>query len=132
MTASLIIFLCAILGMASMVSIKLYELKRGSEFVLVKWRKAADRLVQEGLLKTKIFIVAQEHRTITFVRNLPARGLHFVAWFNEYLHNRYGKHIDMIKGKGAPSGKGQASFFMSAISEYKKDLGQEDSPIEKL
>lgn len=111
--------------MVLMIVVKLYELKTGREFIFVRWRTKVDQYAHISFSKTKLFLATKEHQVVVFVKSLPARALNTVSHFNDYLHKRYGKHIDMIKGRSVPTNKGSVSFFVSAISEYKKEINKE-------
>ena len=111
--------------MVLMVLIKLHELKTGKEFIFVRWRTKIDRYAHVSFSKLKLFVLTKEHQVADFVKGLPAKVLNVVSRFNDYLHKRYGKHIDMIKGRSVPTNKGSVSFFVSAISEYKNEIKKE-------
>ena len=111
--------------MLLMVLIKIHELKIGKEFIFVRWRTKIDRFAHVSFSKTKLFLLKREHQVVYFVKSLPAKVINAVSRFNDYLHRRYGKHVDMIKGRSVPANKGSVSFFVSAISEYKNDIKKE-------
>jgi len=122
MITLLIIFGCACIAMCAMISIKVYELKTGSEFIFVRWRKNIDNVSHAWFSKLKLFAASKERAFIVFVKTMPVYVLKTVSSFNDYLHKRYGKHVDMIKGRNVPTNKGSVSFFVSAISEYKNEI----------
>lgn len=124
MTTSIIIFACACAGMMLMILVKLHELKTGREFILVRWRTKIDRYAHVSFSRARVFVAEKEHKAVFFLKGLPARALNLVSSFNDFLHKRYGKHIDMIKGRSVPTNKGSVSFFVSSISEYKKEIKQ--------
>lgn len=105
-----------------MILIKLHELKTGKEFILVRWRNEVDRFANISFSKLRLFVVNQEHQVLIFLKGLPGKALGLVSGLNELLHKKYGKHIDMIKGRSTPTNKGSVSFFVNAISEYKKEV----------
>ena len=126
MQISATIFLVALIGIFLMVAVKLYELKKGEEFVFIKWRKKTDVFIHSWILRAKNFINDSEHQIVSAVKGFPLKVLHFISWLNEIMHKRYGKHIDLIKGRNTPSNSGSASFFVSTIAEYKKDLEEKE------
>lgn len=131
MITSIIIFFLAFIGMAAIVAVKHFELEKGREFIFIRWRRKIDSFAHISFAKTKLFVVKKEHQAVSFVKDIPARVLNWVSTFNEFLHKKYGKHIDMIKGRSVPENKNSASFFVNAISEYKKDLEEVDLGVEK-
>jgi hypothetical protein len=122
MIFSLTIFILSCLGMLSMILVKLFELKTGRDFIFIRWRNKIDKFAHLWYSKTKIFIVSKEHSSIAFIKNIPVKILHLVSVVHVYLYKRYGKHVDMIKGRSVPTNKGQVSFFVNSISEYKKEI----------
>ncbi len=108
--------------MAFMIIVKLFELKTGKDFILVRWRNKIDEYAYIYFSKTKKFISNKEKSTIIFVKSIPFRVLHLVSLLHSYLQKKYGKHVDMIKGRSVPSNKGSVSFFVHSISEYKKEI----------
>ena len=108
-----------------MVGIKLYEIRSGREFILARWRNNIDRISHSWFLRGKIFVASQEHKVVVLVKSMPVRALGVVSSLHEYMHRRYGKQINMIKGRGVPTNKGSVSFFVSAISDYKKEIREE-------
>ena len=122
MIYSLTIFILSCLGMLAMILVKLFELKTGRDFIFIRWRNKIDEFAHVWFSKTKIYIVTKEHNTIAFIKNIPVKVLHLVSVVHMYLNKRYGKHVDMIKGRSIPANKGQVSFFVNSISEYKKEI----------
>ena len=116
MIYSLTFFILACVGMLLMVLIKHFELKAGRDFIFIRWRNKIDEFAHAWFSKTKTFIVSKEHSSIAFVKNIPVKVLHLVSVIHLYLHKRYGKQIDMIKGRTVPTNKGQVSFFVNSIS----------------
>jgi hypothetical protein len=122
MIYSLTIFILSCVGMLLMISIKLFELRAGRDFIFIRWRNKIDEVAHLWFSKTKIFISSKERNTIAFVKSLPVKALHVVSKIHMYMHKKYGKQIDMIKGRSIPANKGQVSFFVNSISEYKKEI----------
>lgn len=122
MIYSLTIFIFACLAMIVMVIVKLFELKSGRDFIFVVWRNKIDKFAHLWFGKTKKFIVSKERDFIIFVKNVPVQILGFVSKLHMFLHKRYGKQVDMIKGRNIPSNKSSVSFFINSISEYKKEI----------
>ena len=108
-----------------MILIKIHELKIGKEFIFVRWRTKIDYYAHVSFSKIKLLVLKREHQVVYFVKSLPAKVINTVSHFNDYLHRRYGKHVDMIKGRSIPANKGSVSFFVSAISEYKNEVKKE-------
>ena len=48
--------------------------------------------------------------------------LHFAGIVGAKLKERHGKWFDMVKGKGVIRKKGNASFFLQNVAEYKKTI----------
>ena len=105
-----------------MVLVKLFELKTGKDFILADWRNKIDKHVHVWFAKTKEFIVRIEKSTVVFIKNIPIHTLELVSKLHMYLHKKYGKRVDMIKGRTIPTNKGSVSFFINSISEYKKEI----------
>lgn len=105
-----------------MIMVKFFELKSGKDFIFVRWRNKIDEYTHLWFTQSKIFISSKEKSFIIFVKNLPVRALHMVSNLHVFMHRKYGKHVDMIKGKNVPTNKGQVSFFVNSISEYKKEI----------
>ena len=105
-----------------MILVKLFELKSGKDFIFVVWRNKIDGYAHLWFAKAKKFIIAKEHSSIAFMKNIPVKVLHLVSVVHVYLHKKYGKQIDMIKGRSVPTNKGSVSFFVNSISEYKKEI----------
>jgi hypothetical protein len=108
--------------MMFMVLVKLFELRTGKDFVFVVWRNKIDKHVHLWFAKIKKFIVAKEQSLIYLIKNIPLKVLYLVSVVHIYLHKKYGKHVDMIKGRSIPTNKGNVSFFVNSISEYKKEV----------
>jgi hypothetical protein len=108
--------------MMAMILVKLFELKAGRDFIFIRWRNKIDEYTHLWFNKTKIFITSKEKISIAFVKNLPVRALDMISKLHVFMHKKYGKHVDMIKGKNIPTNKGQVSFFVNSISEYKKEI----------
>lgn len=122
MIYSLSIFVLAFVGMVFMMLVKFYEIKTGSDFIFIRWRKKIDYYAHVWFAKTKIFVLKKEHQIVSLIKGIPLNVLNIVSRLHNYLHSRYGKHIDMIKGRNTPTNKGSVSFFVSAISEYKNEI----------
>ena len=105
-----------------MISIKLFELRRGKDFIFARWRNKIDNYAHLLFAKTKKIIIEKERNFISYIKNIPVKVLYLVSRLHVYLHKRYGKQIDMIKGRSIPTNKGQVSFFVNSISEYKKEI----------
>ena len=105
-----------------MISVKLYELKTGRDFIFIRWRNKIDEQAHKWFAKTKIFVTQKERSTIAFIKDVPVKVLYIVSKLHVYLHSRYGKHVDMIKGRSIPTNKGSVSFFVNSNSEYKKEI----------
>jgi hypothetical protein len=105
-----------------MILVKHFELKAGRDFIFIRWRNKIDGFAHTWFSKTKKFIVSKERSSIAFVKSIPVRVLHLVSVVHMYLHKKYGKQIDIIKGRSVPANKGQVSFFVNSISEYKKEI----------
>ena len=124
MITLLIIFSCACIAMCAMISIKVYELKTGNEFIFIRWRKNIDQVSHSWFSKLKNFVTLKERDFIAFTKKIPVHILKIVSNLHDYLYRRYGKHVDMIKGRNIPTNKGSVSFFVSAISEYKNEINE--------
>lgn len=105
-----------------MILIKLFELKSGRDFIFVVWRNKIDKFAHLWFAKVKTIISSKEREFIIFVKNIPVQILSYVSRLHLYLHKRYGKQVDMIKGRNITSNKGSVSFFINSISEYKKEI----------
>jgi hypothetical protein len=105
-----------------MILVKLFELRAGKDFVFVVWRNKIDELAHVWFAKAKIFIAEKERSSIVFIKNIPVKALYVVSHIHMYMHKKYGKHVDMIKGRTVPTNKGNVSFFVNSISEYKKEI----------
>ncbi len=123
MIYSLIIFILSCVGMLFMILVKLFELKTGKDFIFVKWRKEIDKHAHVWFANTKAFVVKLEKSAVVFIKNIPLHTLEIVSKIHMYLHKKYGKRVDMIKGRTIPTNnKGSVSFFINSISEYKKEI----------
>lgn len=105
-----------------MITVKHFELKAGKDFIFVVWRNKIDEYAHLWFTNTRKFVAIRERSVISFVKNIPLKVLHLVSVIHMYLHKKYGKQIDMIKGRTVPTNKGQVSFFVNSISEYKKEI----------
>lgn len=105
-----------------MILVKLFELKSGRDFMFIRWRSKVDKYAHLWFTKIKTSIVLIERKSIAFVKNIPVKALHIVSGVHVYMHKKYGKHVDMIKGRSVPTNKGSVSFFVNSISEYKKEI----------
>jgi len=122
MIYSLSIFIVSFVGMIIMIVVKLFEIRIGKDFVFVVWRNKIDEYTHLWFAKVKKFVTSKERNTIAFVKNIPVQILALVSKLHVYLHKRYGKQVDMIKGRKIPTNKGSVSFFINSISEYKKEI----------
>ena len=122
MIYSLIIFILSCIGMLLMILVKLFELKTGRDFILAQWRQKIDKHAHVWFAKTKDFVLKAEKGAVAFVKNIPIHTLELVSKLHMYLHKKYGKRVDMIKGRTIPTNKGSVSFFINSISEYKKEI----------
>lgn len=122
MIYSITFFVLACFGMVTMIIVKLLELRAGKDFVFVVWRNRIDEYAHLLFIRMKKFIVAKERESILFVKSIPVKVLDIVSKVHMYLHKKYGKRVDMIKGRSIPANKGSVSFFINSISEYKKEI----------
>lgn len=117
-----IVFVCAVCVMLLTLAIRAYEIKRGETSLLYRTRKNLDIFARQAYTRSRVWIVEKENATVLMVKSIPGRALSLVSRFNDYVHVKYGKHIDLIKGRATPIHKGSASFFVNAISEYKREI----------
>ena len=125
MIFSLVLLTCALVGMILMILIKNHEIKTGKEFIFAYWRMKIDHYAHTSFSKLKSFVLTKEHQAVVFLKSIPVKALNSISHFNDYIHKRYGKHIDMVKGRSIPKNKGSVSLFVSAISDYKNEIKKE-------
>lgn len=130
------------------VIIILFYISLATIILMVGWKLVSLREIKLSLIDgvekefhSKFYKMTHEFWHVFLVRHLvrariivlavfftvAQEVLRIVGVWGQKLKVRHSKLFDMVKGKGVIKKKGSASFFIRNVSEYKKQLTQNDN-----
>lgn len=100
---------------------RLIELKTRREF-FSSFRKKSDIFILKIWKSIYYSFDSVTSRISDELHKIPRIIAHFVSDIWEFMTERSSKYSDLIRGKKVLKNKGSASFFISSVAEYKKEL----------
>lgn len=105
-----------------MVLYRTIELKKGKDIIPNTVRIKSDERLIKVLGSAGDFVITVKHKTVFQTKKIPFVVSKFSVKFWESILERSHKVMETAKGKGIPTKRGSASFFLSSVSKYKDSL----------
>ena len=123
MLALLIIFCVSLLGIAVMLSLKIYENNTGRQTFLGKLSKHDEKVgIKLSEIREQASKVGDEAFTFTTTK-LPAHAIHTAIQAKDILKEKYEKIIPDIRGGRILKQGGKISEYLKEIAQHKKQNG---------
>jgi len=117
----IILFIVSIVGMLFMIILRTIELTMRRSIISEKFRDMTDRKIIFLWNKGNRFIVARKKSFKKFTDSIPVFFARILYIILRWIRRKGDRFFNMIKGKGALTNKGSASFFLNSIHKHKED-----------
>lgn len=124
MTPTLIIFIATFSGMLLMVFFRGIELIFKKELIPVRIRERSDRRLNLVWQRISYAIDKSQSRLMHAIKHFPSTVLHIINYVWSHVFKKSMHLAETLKGKGVPTTKGSASFFISSINDHKKKISK--------
>lgn len=120
MNTFVILFIVSIIGMILMMSLRAFELMTNRNIISENFRDMTDRKIIILWNKVSRYLNVKKKKFNIFLEHIPvffARLLYIILKWGRKKGDRF---FNMVKGKGALTNRGSASFFLNSIHEHKQ------------
>ena len=124
MSTTLIIFIVTLSGMLFMVFFRGIEIIFKKELIPVRIRERSDRRINLVWQRVSYTLDKSQARLMHGIKHLPSTVLHIINYVWSHVFKKSMHFAETLKGKGVPTTKGSASFFISSINDHKKKINK--------
>ena len=120
MNTFVILFIVSIVVMVLMMILRSFELITGRNIISEKFRDITDRKIIILWNKASRYLNARKKEFHNFLDHIPVFFARILYIILKWMRKKGDRFFNMVKGKGALTNKGSASFFLNSIHEHKK------------